>query len=182
MRKLLVVAVLTAALTGCTAEDGKDFAGNTISGGSDTTTETTEPKAPAPAPKREFDMGYEATVNDDSGDTLKVKLANARVLQPDPDAFDSPATQGQYVAVDVTFTALAAAQDVNPFDFVALAPGGARVEPTIPCCGVTNDLNSATLNTGETLSGTVVFDVPPGVTGIAYAPLSQVLGTWKVAL
>jgi hypothetical protein len=87
----------------------------------------------------------------------------------------------RFLGVTVTFEALAPGQDVNPFDFVAVGADGQHYQPTFgPDAGVA-ELDSGTLNRGETSKGSVVFDVPKtGITGIAYAPLDQILGTWKL--
>jgi hypothetical protein len=197
MRRTIVLLACAAALVGCSsAEDGKDFTGRSAASPSAAVTpREPAPKAtddgeeglgtPDPAPTTEaagpksFTMGYKATISDDEvGDVLFITVAQPRTVKGDE--FIKP-EKGRFLAVTVTFEALAEAQDINPFDFLATTTAGERLQPTFgPDTGSTQ-LNSATLNNGEKAKGTVVFDVPAkGVIGIAYAPAGQVLGTWKL--
>lgn len=179
--KLAAASLCLLTLTACgSAEDGTDFAGNTISQASPAesapqASPAAEEESEAPAAK-EFDLGYNATVSDDEGDLIKVMVANQREVS---DEFLTP-ERARFLAFDVTAEAVRTA-DINPFDFKLLLSDGTRLEPTIPTSDV-QALNYATLNSGEKLLGAVVFDAPAeGVVGIAYAPLSQVLGTWKAS-
>lgn len=158
------------ALTGCTASDGKDFAGNQIA--APTASASAAPSSAA----KVFALGYEATVTEKGKPKLKVLVENprdvagSRYLQPE---------HGRFLALDVTFMALQTA-DINPFDFTLLLEDGERLDPTFgPDAGT--ELHATTLNTGEKIKGVILFDAPKtGVKGVAYAPLGQVLGTWTL--
>lgn len=122
-------------------------------------------------------MGYKATITDDEvGDTLHVTVDQPRTVT---DEYIKP-EKGRFLAVTVTYEALAEAQDINPFDLLVTTTSGERLQPTFgPDAGT--QLDSATLNRGEKAKGAVTFDVPKtGVVGVAYAPGGQILGTWKL--
>lgn len=195
---LTCAAAAVLATAGCgSAKDGTDVAGN--SANRDTTTQPSAPEASdsnasdpygdpgslatettAESGPKSFAMGEKGTIsNDTDGDVLELTISSPRTVRGDE--FTKP-EKGRFLAITVTFKALSAGQDVNPFDFVAVSSDGQRYQPTFgPDAGVTQ-LDSGTLNTGEVSKGSVVFDVPrTGITGIAYAPLDQILGTWKLA-
>ncbi|HST66083.1 MAG TPA: DUF4352 domain-containing protein [Mycobacteriales bacterium] len=192
MRRITVVlACLAAALAGCSSgTDGTDVTGRSAQGAgtgavtpqppadkpSDYPTDTSAAPETTSGPKT-FAMGYKATITqDDVGDVLHVTVSAPKTVT---DPYIKP-DNGRFLAVTVTYEALQPAQDINPFDLIALTKSGERLQPAFgPSVG--NQLNAATLNSGESTKGTVVFDVPKtGVTGIAYAPAGQVLGTWTI--
>jgi len=184
MRRIITAAAVLAAATvlatACgMATDGTDANGRSAAG-ANTTHQPAASKPPAAAetkagPKT-FAMGYRATITDDDSPVLHLTIDKPRTVT---DQYID-AQQGRFLAVTVTFEAIAAAQDINEFDLVAVTAGGERIQPTFgPDAGTA--LNSATLNTGEKAKGAVIFDVPKtGVVGIAYAPGGQILGTWKL--
>jgi hypothetical protein len=188
-RTIIVLACLAAiaAAAGCSsATDGKDISGRSADSAtaappaekpSDYPTETAAPETTKAGPKT-FPMGYQATITDDEvGDTLHITVAQPRTVAGDE--FTKP-EKGRFLAVTVTYEALAEAQDINPYDLIVTTASGERLEPTFgPDAGT--QLDSATLNRGEKAKGAVVFDVPKtGVVGVAYAPGGQILGTWKL--
>lgn len=192
-RTVVILACLAAAAAGCSSgKDGTDFTGRSAAGASATTSPaptgtgdegeeglgTPGPEATTEAGPKSFPMGYKATITtDDDGEVLHVTVASPRTAKGDE--FIKP-EKGRFLVVTVTYEALAAAQDINPFDLLVTTTAGERIQPTFgPEVG--QQLNAATLNKGEKAKGSVVFDVPTkGVTGIAYAPAGQVLGTWKL--
>ncbi|KWX01410.1 hypothetical protein TH66_00940 [Carbonactinospora thermoautotrophica] len=176
-RTVAVLAITVAALAGCAGPtNGTDWGGNSVKNAEAPASGAATPSPTKDAPKV-FDMGYTATITQGSEETLKITVSNPRNLKSDP--YYKP-EKGRFLAVTVEFTALAPV-DVNPFDFVAVGADGTRYEPTVGPESAGQELHAATLNQGEKLKGVVVFDVPKeGVTGIAYAPLSQVLGTWRL--
>ena len=169
------------AAAGCSSgQDGTDITGRSAgeAPASAATTATGE-ASPTPAGPKTWAMGYRLTIFDDQKvDILRLTVATPRTLPADP--YFKP-KNGRFLAVAVTYEALQPAQAINPFDLVAITKSGERLQPTIGPDSAGNQLQYATLNTGEKAKGTVVFDVPKtGVVGIAYAPVGQVLGTWKL--
>ena len=194
-RTIAVLACLAAAaaVAGCSsAEDGKDITGRSAVAATSSTTQTTPATedvdglgTPDPLPSTQpagpttFAMGERGTITKDGeGDVLYVTVAAPKTVT---DEYQKP-ERGRFVAVTITFQALAAGQDVNPYDFIATTTSGERINPTfITPSGGGTELNSATLNTGEKAKGAVTFDIPTkGVVGIAYAPAGQILGSWKL--
>lgn len=189
-RTIIVLACLGTLAAGCASgQDGTDALGNSAREATATTAAPTDageeglgtPDAPAettPAGPKTFAMGYRSTIFDDGVDTLRLTIASPRTLPADE--YFKP-ERGRFLAVTVTYEALQPAQLINPFDLIVTTTAGERLQPTFGPDTGGAQLNSATLNTGEKAKGTVVFDVPArGLTGIAYAPAGQVIGTWKL--
>ena len=194
-RTIAVLACLAAAtVAGCSsAEDGTDITGRSAVAA---TGETPKPPAPKPsdtdgmgtpdplpsttaAGPTTFAMGERGTItNENDGDVLYVTVAQPKTVT---DEYQKP-EKGRFLSVTVTFEALQPTQDVNPYDFIVTTTSGERIDPTfVSPSGGGTELNSATLNTGEKARGAVTFDVPTrGVVGVAYAPVGQVLGTWRL--
>jgi uncharacterized protein DUF4352 len=192
MRRTIVVlaCLAAAAVAGCSSgKDGTDVTGRSAADPASVTAQPPAPKpsdyptdtSPAPAPTKagpkKWAMGYKSTIFDDSKTDILHLTVSAPKTVTDP--YLKP-DNGRYLAVTVVYEALQPAQDINPFDLIAVTKSGERLQPAFgPQVG--NQLNAATLNTGETAKGTVVFDVPKtGVVGIAYAPSGQILGTWTL--
>jgi hypothetical protein len=187
MRRTIAVLVCTAAAVtaaGCgSASDGTDITGRSAAAATSEPAPASgdpEPVATTPAdgPKT-WKMGYRSTIFDDSRtDILRLTVTAPRTLAPE--AYFKP-KNGRWLAVTVTYEALQPAQPINPYDLVAVTTNGERLQPTFGPEAAGVQLQYATLNTGEKAKGTVVFDVPAkGVTGIAYAPVGQVIGTWTL--
>ena len=179
----LAAAVLACAclLAACGGQDGTDVTGRSAGAAADSPSATPAASPTGTSARRgpkTWPMGYRATILDAGGTAvLHITVASPRTLPPDP--YIKPA-RGRFLVVTVTFEALEPAQPINPYDLVALTAAGERMAPGYaPNAGP--QLNYATLNTGETARGSVVFDVPRSdVVGIAYAPVGQVLGTWRL--
>jgi uncharacterized protein DUF4352 len=194
MRRTIVVlaCLAAAAVGGCSSgQDGTDVTGRSAADPASVTAQPPAPKpsdyptdtSPAPAettagPKT-WAMGYRSTIFDDTKtDILHLAIASPRNLPADP--YLKP-DHGRFLAVTVTYEALAPAQPINPYDLLAVTSSGERLQPTFGPDTAGSQLQYATLNTGEKAKGTVVFDVPKtGVVGIAYAPSGQILGTWTL--
>ncbi len=176
-RTFAVLAITVAALAGCAGPtNGTDWGGNSVKDAEAPSSGAATP-SPTKAATKIFKMGSTAIITQDGKETLKITVSKPREVEPD--VFFKP-QKGRFLAVTVECVALAPA-DVNPFDFVALAADGTRYEFTVGPESAGEQMNAATLNEGEKLKGVIVFDVPKkGITGIAYAPLSQVLGTWRI--
>jgi hypothetical protein len=86
-----------------------------------------------------------------------------------------PPSASWWVTLTVTATATSSGGwDVTPFDFSVRDARGRRYYES------GGDLDAATLNPGETVEGTVTFDVPDQHGVVVYAPaLGRVLGSWQ---
>jgi hypothetical protein len=196
MRRTIVVLACLAATVGTVAgcssgQDGTDFTGRSAADPasvtavppaakpSDDPTDTSPAPAETTAGPKTWAMGYRSTIFDDSKtNILHLTIASPRSLPADP--YFKP-DHGRFLAVTVTYEALAPAQPINPYDLLAVTSSGERLQPTFGPDTAGVQLQYATLNTGEKAKGTVVFDVPrTGVVGIAYAPSGQILGTWTL--
>lgn len=181
MRRPVATAMLIAALAaGCSSgQDGTDFTGRSAGDAPGTAATPAEGGRPTPTGPKTWAMGYRSTIFDDKKtNVLRLTVAAPKTLPTDP--YIKP-QNGRFLAVTVTYEALQPTQDINPFDLVAITKSGERLQPTVGPESAGNQLQYATLNTGEKAKGSVVFDVPKtGVVGIAYAPVGQVLGTWKL--
>lgn len=102
-----------------------------------------------------------------------------------PDEYTDPPQNGTFLTVTITATAEAGQLfDVNPFDFHARADDGTRYDAGSGNAIFVNSdaaLHALTLNGGETVKGTVTFDVPADVTQVVYAPGFRTLGVWELA-
>ncbi|HWI32895.1 MAG TPA: DUF4352 domain-containing protein [Lapillicoccus sp.] len=72
---------------------------------------------------------------------------------------------------------------INPFDFEILLPDGQHLDVAF-VAGLPKDapadLDAADVNPGETITGSVPFDVPVGTPlKVAYSPELEILGTWQ---
>jgi hypothetical protein len=139
----------------------------------------------APAPKsgdgtQHFAMGETATATTfDGKDALDITLNRPRVNHGGE--FERP--QGDhYLAVTATVKALLPGQSINPYDFNAVGDDGATYNVTFISQVQPPMLDAKDLNDGQTLKGSLVFDVPKGakIAGIEYAPGYSQLGVWDV--
>lgn len=162
--------------------------------------ETAEPAAekPAPKPKPEpepepeptndgpmvFALGEAGSYSEDGVDIGSITAESFETSTEAPDEYSEPPVNGQYLTVAVVATALdGQLYDVNPFDFYVRDDDGNRWDQTSGnafYAAGDNDLSAVTLNGGETVRGTISFDVPPEATELVYAPGLRALGVWAL--
>ena len=192
MAALLAVLVLPACNTvvsGNGALSGVPTGGPTMTGAADGDG-TTSPPADGTGAEPEvsvFQLGMTGTVTDEVGQPLAdITVAEATETTDPPDEFSDP-PQGTFLSATVTVVNIGTEVfSVAPFDFLVRYPDGSRIEYGDGSSGVfgyDDILDTADLNPGETLTGTVVFDVDPDVDGqqIVYTDLDgRALGAWMV--
>lgn len=189
----LVLVLVT--LTGCnTMVDGAGALSGVPTEGPPpaSTSETGEPESsgnPDPEPPAAiFDIGETGTATDESGSPLAdITVAEAMETAEPPDEFSDPPANGTFLSVTVTIANIGdEVFAVAPFDFLVRYPDGDMVrygDGSSGVFGYDDPLDVVDLAPGETITGTVVFDVDPDVDGqqIVYSDLSgRVLGAWNV--
>ena len=106
-----------------------------------------------------------------------------RETPSDPEFGDPPAN-GKFWTMTIVATAIGAQTfDVNPFDFYLRDAAGNQwdaFDGNAVFEGTDNDLQATTLNSGETVRGTVVFDASAEATELVYAPGLRSLATWAL--
>ena len=96
-------------------------------------------------------------------------------------SFDK-AEKGRFVYVPVTLKVTGKDKvSINPFDFEVVLPDGQHLDVAFVAGLPTDapaDLDAADVNPGETITGSIPFDVPVGTPlTVAYTPELEVLGT-----
>jgi hypothetical protein len=92
--------------------------------------------------------------------------------------------KGRFVYVPVTMKVTGKERvSINPLDFEVVLPGGQRLDAAV-VTGLPKDapaqLDTADVAPGQTLLGSVPFDVPVNTPlTVAYSPDLDTLGTWK---
>lgn len=135
-----------------------------------------------------LEMGQTGTVTDEAGNPLAdITVANSVQTADPPDEFSEPPMNGSFLSATVTVANIGDGLfTVAPFDFLVRYPGGTRVQFGDGSAGVfgyDDLLDLVDLDAGETVTGTIAFDVDSAVDGkqIVYSDLSgQVLGAWTV--
>jgi hypothetical protein len=130
--------------------------------------------------------GQPLTVNDTfDGYHGTVTITSAKVVTGAQSEYGSAPAHGHFVILTVTATAANGGQlDMNPLDFYAKA-GGQHISTddgnALDATNVSQDLTASTLNSGETATGQIAFDVPSAHGQIVYAPgwNSQALASWN---
>lgn len=149
-------------------------------------TATGQPAAPAarqPKGEKQFALGETGEVSNDGKVAGTVTVSDPKATQKAPDEYSKPPAKGWFVTLTVTAKATGSATfDVNPFNFYVRGSDGQHYEygdgNSIEAGG-DGDLNAATLNPGETVKGTVTFDVPDQHGVLVYAPaLGRALASW----
>jgi hypothetical protein len=99
----------------------------------------------------------------------------------EPVDYGSKPERGWFVIVHVKAVGTGGGLDVNPFDFYVKSPNGFKTEDATYMDYWGPVLESATLNDGEHISGTMVYDVPSRHGQIVYAPNldGEPIGIWK---
>ena len=145
------------------------------------------PAAPA-APKAPSTMGLapgQSVTVSDMGDHGTVTITSAKVVTRPQTEFGSAPAHGHFVIVTVKATAASGGQlNINPADFYAKVAGqhiSFMDGNAMGAIDSSQDLTFSTLNSGESATGQIVFDVPGAHGQIVYAPGldSQALAAWN---
>jgi hypothetical protein len=143
------------------------------------------PAAPAQQPKgeKQFALGETAEITQDGKVAGTITVSDPKATQKAPNEYSQPPAKGWFVTLTVTARATGSGTfDVNPFDFYVRGPDGQHYgygEGNAVMAGGDGGLDAATLNPGETVKGTVTFDVPDQHGVLVYAPgLGRALGSW----
>jgi Domain of unknown function (DUF4352) len=152
-----------------------------------------QPSSPAadeqPAPSSDIvPVGTPLTVTQDGVDaaTITVTRVSATQQPADPE-FGSRPQHGWFVTAHVKVHALSSYSegfDYNPLDFYAKSHGGhynIGNGNAYDAPGSDSELDSGTLSAGESVSGTLVFDLPADHGSIRYAPNldGTSIGGWR---
>jgi hypothetical protein len=138
--------------------------------------------ASAAAAGKTFAFGETAQLTLDGTDAAEITVG-APVEFTSTNQFDQ-AEKGRFVYVPVTMKVTGKEKvSINPFDFEVVLPDGQRLDVAF-VAGLPKDapadLDGADVNPGETITGSVAFDVPTGTPlKVAYTPELEVLGTWQ---
>jgi hypothetical protein len=130
-------------------------------------------------------VGDTITVTEDGVDTGEVlfESVTSRTTPTDAD-FGEPPANGTYWTVTIVATAIGDQTfDVNPFYFYLSDPAGNRwdaFDGNAIFESTDNDLQATTLNAGEMVRGTIVFDAPAEAAELVYAPGLRSLATWTL--
>lgn len=143
--------------------------------------ETTQ--APTSPSETKVRIGQTLSVSQDGVEAGEITAAGVTSTQAAPNEFASRPANGNYVTFTITAKATATGTfDINPFDFYFRATDGRHLDLTAGNAVEAtrdDDLSATTLNPGETVKGTIVFDLPGTHGELVYAPLSQALGSWN---
>jgi hypothetical protein len=119
-----------------------------------------------------------------NGGTVTVTKVISTTSPADPSYGSGPAN-GQYILVQVTYTAAAGKNlEANALDWYAKTPSGQHYDYSsgnaMQALNSSQMLTAATINGGETTTGWISFDVPAGHGTIVYAPnfQGQPLASW----
>jgi len=137
-----------------------------------------EPSSPPATTPETLRIGQAATVTMDGTDAAKLMVVSVKASTRPADEYGSPPQHRYFLTVEVRATALPSNSngfDIGAIDFYALL-GGSHFEEgngnALDAPGADNELY-ATLNAGESTSGTLVFDVPSKHGKITYSPVDQ---------
>jgi len=138
-----------------------------------------EPSTPPANTPQTIKIGQTATVTMDGTDAANLTIVSVNTSTRPADEFGSPPQHGYFLTVQVRAKALPSYRngfDITPFDFYAVV-GGTHFEEgngnALDAPGADRELDVATLNAGESISGTLVFDVPAKHGKIVYLPVDQ---------
>ncbi len=140
------------------------------------------PTSGAPAGGKTFAFGEAAQLTVDGEDAADITVG-APVEFTSTNQLDKP-EKGRFVYVPVTMKVTGTEKvSINPFDFEVILPDGQRIDVAF-VAGLPKDapagLDGADVNPGETITGSIPFDVPVGTPiTVAYSPDLDVLGTWQ---
>ena len=156
----------------------------TVAGPTASVTETvqappaSEPSTPPATTPETLRIGQAATVTMDGTDAAKLTVVSVKASTRPADEYGSPPQHRYFLTVEVRATALPSNStgfDIGGIDFYALLSGSHFEEGNgnaLDAPGADNELY-ATLNAGESTSGTLVFDVSSKHGKIAYSPVDQ---------
>jgi len=121
-------------------------------------------------------VGQAAIITIDGTEAASLTIASVQASTRPADAYGSAPQRGYFLTVRVRAMALPSYRngfDIGPMDFYALLRSSYFEEGNgnaLDAPGADRELDYATLNAGESTSGTLVFDVPAKDGKIAYSP------------
>jgi hypothetical protein len=130
-------------------------------------------------------LGQSVTVNEVLGNHGTVTTTGAQLVTGPQTELGSAPAHGHFVIVTVKATAASGGQlDINPLDFYAKAAGQHFDSTDGNAFGAidsSQELSASTLNSGESATGQIAFDVPSAHGQIVYAPGldSQAVASWN---
>lgn len=90
---------------------------------------------------------------------------------------------GRYLTVQLRLTSVGSASVfVAPSDFYVTQPGRPKLttdDGNAPFSGASQAFNATAADPGETVTGPLTFDVPPGTGQVVYAPESTPACSWR---
>jgi hypothetical protein len=131
-------------------------------------------------------IGQAATITIDGTEAASLTIASVQESTRPADEYGSAPQHGYFLTVQVRAMALPSYRngfDIGPMDFYALLRSSHFEEGNgnaLDAPGADRELDYATLNAGESSSGTLVFDVPAPHGKIAYSPVFEggPIGYW----
>lgn len=161
---------------------------STTASPSPTTTSPTSSATPTKTGPVEFALGETAKVTSDGKEAMSITVTYLKQSTKATEKYGKNPANGRYITVTVTAKSTGDADptdaSVNPFDFYLVSDDGQKYQygagnviGSVPYDGA---LNATQLNPGEQVKGTVSFDAPTSNVRLAYAPMSRILGYWKI--
>lgn len=143
----------------------------------DTTPDVTEPPS---TPARDLAVGGTGSFTSDEG-AADITITKVTVASRDPSEFGERAKHGWFVVVHVKAAGTSGSYDVNSFDFYAKSSNGFHTEDATYLDSWGTVLEGGTLQDGEHISGTIVYDVPTRHGKLVYSPNydNEPLATWS---
>jgi hypothetical protein len=119
--------------------------------------------------------------SDPAQGSADITVTKVEAATREPVEFGSKPERGWFVVVHVKAVGTGGGLDVNPFDFYVKSPNGFHAEDSTYSDAWGPTFDSATLNKGEHVSGTLIYDVPSRHGQLVYAPNldGEAIGIWK---
>jgi Domain of unknown function (DUF4352) len=110
-----------------------------------------------------------------------ITITKVEAATREPVSYGSKPERGWFVVMHVKAVGTGGGVDVNPFDFYVKSPNGFHAEDSTYSDAWGPTFDSATLNKGEHVSGTLIYDVPSRHGRLVYAPNldGEAIGIWE---
>jgi hypothetical protein len=135
-----------------------------------------QPSTPPGTTPGTLKIGQAAIITIDGTEAASLTIASVQASTRPADVYGSAPRHGNFLTVRVRAVVLPSYRngfDIGPMDFYALLRSSYFEEGNgnaLDAPGADRELDYATLNAGESTSGTLVFDVPAKHGKIAYVP------------
>jgi len=181
---MVTTAVAAALLAGCSSGP-KASVGSPDTAAQVTTTQQTPPpvhKTTTTLPTIPVGSARPLNVADGVGGVAQVFVSRVQTATVEPGELGSTPSRGLYVVFYVKAVGAQGSMDVSPYDFYQVSADGAHVSDTAYAPAWGTELDTATLQPGENITGVLVYDVSPkGAHGkLVYSPLmaTRPIGQW----